>query len=176
MSGPSRAIAAAFLVSLAPPLARAQPSQIEAETGGHAGQYVDAVTTPAADKSCTILMSVARAGTLQPVTDGFQLAIDTQDDVDKPAPDYKIGWTDNGRTTFAGGHLREVTAAFQNGVLTLPNAPKYLRVELSFGPGNLAEAVVQRQCFGPQSRLVYVADNPDTGARGGDWLWYKGGR
>ncbi|HLZ83059.1 MAG TPA: hypothetical protein VKQ54_05785 [Caulobacteraceae bacterium] len=167
---------AALAVGLAGSTASAQlPNHIPEETGGHASQYVDAVLTPAGDQTCTVLLSVARAGTLQPLTNGFQLAIDTEDDVDQPAPDYKIGWTDDGRTTFAGGHLREVTASLKNGVFTLPNAPKYFRVELSLGLGHLSEAVIQRQCFGPVTQLVHVVNNPDTGVRGGDWLWNKDG-
>ncbi len=166
---------AALLISLAGSTASAQiPNDIPAETGGHASQYVDAVTTPAGDQSCTVLLSVVRAGTLQPVTEGFQLAIDTKIDVDQPAPDYKIAWQADGRTTFSGGDLREVTADFKDGVLAIPNAPKYFRVEMSFGPGNLSEAVIQRQCFGPKTQLVHVVNNPDTGVKGGDWLWNKG--
>ena len=59
----------------------------------------------------------------------------TEIDVDQPAPDYKIGWRDNGRTTFSGGHLREVTANFTDGLLGIPNAPKYFRAGDVFRTG-----------------------------------------
>ena len=148
---------------------------LAAETGGHASQYVDAVAAPVSHQSCTVLLSIVMAGTLKPVTDGFQLAIDRKVDVDHPAS-YTIGLSDDGRSTFTGGGLREVTAEFKNGVLAIPDMPKYLDVEFSFGPGSGGSALIHRQCFGPQTRLIYVVDNPDTGVKGGDWLWDKGGR
>src|ERR1700722_18549056 len=148
---------------------------LAAETGGHASQYVDAVAAPVSDQSCTVLLSIVMAGTLKPVTDGFQLAIDRKVDVDHPAS-YTIGLSDDGRSTFTGGGLREVTAEFKNGVLAIPDMPKYLDVEFSFGPGSGGSALIHRPCFGPQTRLIYVVGNPDTGGKGGDWLWDKGGR
>ena len=87
---------------------------------------------------------------------------------------YQVHLNDEGRWTFAGGALHEMTAAFKDGVLTLPDAPKYFHVEAAFGPGSGAAAVIQRQCFATQTQLVYVVDNPDAGVKGGDWLWFKG--
>ncbi len=172
-----RALAAAGLVAaLAARAAEAQPSQIAAETGGHADGYLDAVMTPATDQACAVLLSLVLAGTLKPVTDGFQFAIDQQIDVNGPRADYRIGYGENGRASFSGGGLREMTSEFKDGVLTLPNPPKYFDVEVSFGPGGGSSAVIQRQCLGPQTRLIYVIDNPDTGVKGGDWLWVKPGR
>lgn len=114
-------------------MAQAQSGQIDVETGRRASHYVDAVTTPADDQPCTVLLSVARLGTLEPVTDGFQLAIDTDLAVDKATPDYNTDWGVDGRMTFSGGHLREVTADLKAGILTLSNAPKYFQVEMSSG-------------------------------------------
>jgi len=168
-------VGAALAIGLAASTAAAQPDQIAAETGGHASQYIDAVMADISPQSCTVLLSVVRAGTLTPVTDGFQMAIDAKVDIDHPAS-YTIGIGDDGRSTFAGGGLHEVTADFKNGVLTIPDAPKYLDVEFSFGPGSGGSALIHRQCFGPQTTLIYVIDNPDTGVKGGDWLWDKGGR
>ena len=67
------------------------------------------------------------------MTDGFQRAIDTDLAGDKATPDYNTDWGVDGRVTFSGGHLREVTAGLKAGILTLSNAPKYFRVELSSG-------------------------------------------
>jgi hypothetical protein len=164
---------AAALFALPASTALAQPDQIAAETGGHASQYVDAVTADASPQACTVLLSVVRAGTLTPVTDGFQMGIDTKVDVDHPAG-YTIGLADDGRSTFAGGGLHEVTADFKDGVLTIPDAPKFFNVETTFGPGSAGSALIHRQCFGPQTKLIYVIDNPDTGVKGGDWLWFRG--
>jgi hypothetical protein len=172
---PTWRLIAALAISLAASTAQAGPDPIAAETGGHAGQYVDAVMTPAGGQSCTVLLSFVQAGTLRTLTDGFQLAIDREVNVDLPAPDYQIGINPDGRATFSGGHLHEVTADFKDGVLVIPNAPRYLHVEATFGPGHSASALIQRQCYGPQTQLIYVMDNPDTGAKGGDWLWRKGG-
>jgi hypothetical protein len=167
--------AAAALLALAASAALAQPDQIAAETGGHASQYVDAVMADVSDLPCTVLLSVVQAGTLTPVTGGFQMGIDTKVDIDHPAS-YTIGLGDDGRATFSGGGLHEVTADFKDGVLAIPDAPKYLDVETSFGPGSGGSAMIHRRCFGPQTRLIYVVDNPDTGVKGGDWLWFKGAR
>ena len=165
---------AAIVFVLAAAATAARADGLAAETGGRGDQYVDAVTAPVGDQSCTVLLSVVMAGTLAPVTDGFQLAIDPKVDIDHPAS-YTMGIGDNGRMTFSGGGLREATADFKDGVLTIPNMPKYLDVEFSFGPGSGGSALIHRQCFAPQTRLVYVVDNPDTGVKGGDWLWFKGG-
>ena len=167
------AFAIAFVMAPAPQLAR--PGDLAAETGGHAERYVDAVTTPATDQPCTVQVGFVLAGTLQSVTGGFQLAIDTQVDLDHPAA-YKIGLSEDGHSHFSGGGLHEVTADFKNGVLTLPNPPKFFDVEAAFGPGHAASALIQRHCFGAQTRLVYVLDNPQTGVEGGDWLWDRGER
>ena len=75
--------------------------------------------------------------------------------------------------TFSRGHLCVVTADLSAGILTLSNAPKYSRVEISFGLVYLSGAVIQRQCFGPHTRLIHIVSNPDTGVEGGDWLWHK---
>ena len=175
MSATLRLAAAAALVALSASAALAQPDQIAAETGGHASQYVDAVMADVSPQSCTVLLSVVRAGALAPVTDGFQMAIDAKVDIDHPAS-YTIGLGDDGRATFAGGGLREVTGDFKDGVLTISDAPKFFDVEMSFGPGSGGSALIHRQCFGPRTRLIYVVDNPDTGVKGGDWLWFKGGQ
>jgi hypothetical protein len=166
-------LAIATLITLSAAAPSAQPDQIAAETGGHASQYVDAVMADVSTQSCTVLLSVVRAGTLAVVTDGFQMAIDAKVDIDHPAS-YTIGLGDDDRATFAGGGLHEVTADFKNGVLTFPDAPKFFAVEMSFGPGSGGSALIHRQCFSPRTRLIYVMDNPDTGVKGGDWLWDKG--
>lgn len=162
-------------IALALMATTAQADPIAAETGGRASRYVDAVMAPVSEQSCTVLLSLVTAGTLAPLTDGFQLAIDTKVNIDHPAS-YTIGMGDNDRMTFSGGGLREVTGDFKGGVLTIPDMPKYLDVEFMFGPGSGGSAIIHRQCYGPETRLIYVVDNPDTGVKGGDWLWDKGGR
>jgi hypothetical protein len=120
-----------------------------------------------------VLLSFALAKTLAPLTDGFQFAVDTQIDVTQPMADYQVHPNEDGRRTFGGGHLRELTGDFKDGVLLIRNAPKYFHVEATFGPGSEAAATIQRQCYGPTTRLIYVVDNPDARVDGGDWLWVK---
>jgi hypothetical protein len=146
--------------------------RIVAETGGPASRYVDANFADPSPGSCTVLLSVVRAGDLAKLTGGFQLAVDLKLDIDHPAA-YTIGMGDDDRSTFAGGGLTEMTGAFKEGVLRIPDVPKYFDVEATFGPGAGASAVIHRVCFGPETTLLYVVDNPDTGAKGGDWLWVK---
>lgn len=81
-------------------MAQAQSSQIDVETGGRASLYVVAVTTPAGNQPGTVLLSVARLGTLEPLTDGFQRAIDTDPASDKATPDYNTDCDVDGRMTF----------------------------------------------------------------------------
>jgi hypothetical protein len=171
-----RPIAAALLASLLATAAWAQDDaqRVVAETGGPADRYVDANFADPSAGGCTVLLSVVRAGDLAKVTGGFQLALDLKIDLDHPA-DYAIGMGENGRSTFAGGALTEMTGAFKDGVLRIPNAPKYFDIEAEFGPGSGASAMIHRVCFGPETTLIYVVDNPDTGAKGGDWLWVKPG-
>ncbi|HVN00960.1 MAG TPA: hypothetical protein VMT68_12180 [Caulobacteraceae bacterium] len=162
------------LLALAAPVARAQADHIDEETGGHADRYADAVADPATDQPCDVLLSFAKAKTLEPLADGFQFAIDTTIDVTKPMADYQVHLNDEGRWTFAGAGLHELTGDFKDGVLLIKNAPKYFHVEAAFGPGGTASATIQRRCAGPQTKLIYVVDNPDAGVDGGDWLWAKG--
>lgn len=81
-------------------MAQAQSSQIDVETGGRASHYVGAVTKPAGNQPGTVLRSVARLGTLAPVRDGFQRAIDTDLAGDKATPDYNTDCDVGGRMTF----------------------------------------------------------------------------
>ena len=169
----TRLVAMALGASLAASSVCAQPNHIAEETGGHADRYADAVETPATDTPCDVLLSFALAKTLAPLADGFQFAVDTEIDVSQPMADYQVHPNDDGRWTFGGGHLRELTGDFKDGALLIKNAPKYFHVEAAFGLGSEAAATIQRQCYAPVTRLIYVVDNPDAGVDGGDWLWVK---
>jgi hypothetical protein len=173
MAGWGLAAAAALGSALAASSAMAQPSHIADETGGRAADYADAVAEPATDQTCDVRFSFVRAKTLEPLTDGFQFAIDTEIDVTQPMADYRTEVNADGRWTFGGGHLRELTGDFKDGALLVRNAPKYFHVEAAFGPGHTSSATIQRRCAGLTTRLVYVVDNPDAGVDGGDWLWVK---
>lgn len=155
--------------------APAQPTEAEriaAATGGNAAGYANAIMPPASKNACTVLFKVVEAGTLKPVTSGFQAAIDTQVDVDH-MPSYSMGIGQGGRVTFSGGHLHEVTGQMQNGVLRIENAPPQFNMELAFGTGGDSSALIYRQCFSPETTLLFVVKNRQKLSDGGDWLWVK---
>lgn len=150
---------------------------IASETGGKAEDYAQAFLPPAAESTttCSVLVKMVKAGTLEQITSGFQIAVDTTYDVDHP-PHYVTGVVDNGRATFSGGGIRELTAQLQNGTLRLDNVPKYFEIETRWANGGDSEALIYRQCFGAQTTLLFVMKDPANLGAGGDWLWVKGKR
>jgi hypothetical protein len=152
-----------------------EAERIAAETGGNAQDFADAMMPPPSKSACSVALRVVHAGSMEPVT-GFQIAIDTtRNDVDHP-PHYTMGLGANGRRTFSGGGLHEATAQLRNGVLVIENAPPQFDVELAFGKAGDSSALIYRQCFAPQTALLFVVKNPDKLSDGGDWLWVKSGK
>jgi hypothetical protein len=47
---------------------------------------------------------------------------------------------------------------------------------LSCRKGGSSDALIYRQCFGPQTTLVLVVKNPNQLSDGADWLWRKSGK
>lgn len=121
---------------------------------------------------CTVLFRVVRAGSMMPVTSGFQTAIDLTVDQNHP-PDYTIGITPEGLVSFAGGGLHEVTSDFRDGVLRIENAPKQFEIDTEFGTAGSGHALIFRQCFAPETTLLFVVRNPGRLSDGGQWLWVK---
>jgi hypothetical protein len=150
-----------------------EAERIAVETGGNAADFVNAITAPPSRNTCTVLFRIVRAGTMQPIATGIQVAIDLTLDIEHP-PHYVIGLGD--RATFAGGGLHEVTAQLQNGVLRIDNAPQYFTLDIFLGKGGDSSAMIHRQCAAAQSVLLYVVKNPDQPSEGGDWLWVKSGK
>ena len=149
-----------------------EAERISAETGGNAGNYANAIMPPASKNACAVLFKVVEAGTLKPLSSGFQAAIDTQVDVNH-MPSYSMGIGQGGRVTFSGGHLHEVTNQMQNGVLHIDNAPPQFNMELAFGQSGDSSALIYRQCYGPETTLLFVVKNRQKLSDGGDWLWVK---
>ena len=158
----------------APPVPT-EAEQIAAETSGNAQDYAQAIMPPASKNSCSIEFKVVHAGSLQPIAEGFQVAIDTTVDVDHPAS-YVMGLSNTGRTTFSGGGLHEVTGQMRNGALVIRNIPGVLDMEVTFGKGGASSALIYRQCFTPQTTLLLVVKNPDKLSDGARWLWVKSGK
>jgi hypothetical protein len=121
-------------------------------------------------------LRVVRAGSMAPVTSGFQVAVDKTVDLDHPAS-YQMRIGSGGRATFSSGGLKEVTSQLQNGVLHIDDAPLHFDLEMAFGNGGSSSALIHRQCFGPQTVLLYVVGNPDKLSDGTNyWLWVKSGK
>jgi hypothetical protein len=154
------------------PRPSSEAEQIAAETRGNAKDYADAIMPPASNNSCSMLFKVVRTGSLEVVTGGYQVAIDTTVNVEHPA-NYVMGVGPGGRSTFSGGGLHEVTSQVRNGVLRIDNVPAQFDMELAFGKGGAGSALIYRQCYGPQTTLLLVVKNLDKLSDGARWLWVK---
>lgn len=130
---------------------------------------------PETAAGCTVLFRVVRAGSLEPLTSGFQTAIDLAVDPARP-PRYILGVGSEGHVTFAGGELHEVTEEFRNGVLRIEHAPAQFEVDTEFGNGGSGHALVYRRCYAPETTLLFVVNNPDQLDAGGQWLWVRSGK
>lgn len=144
-------------------------------TGGNPTDYEDAIYPPN-EKSgtCTVVLRVVKAVTMEPIPSGFQIALD-MNLANEPAPSYQIGAGANGHATFSGGGLHEVTGQIRNGVLRIPNPPEKFHVEISFGDAGQSSADLYRQCFGPETVLLYAIKNPANLVDGTEWLWVRSG-
>jgi hypothetical protein len=154
------------------PPAPTEAEKIAADTGGNAQDYANAIMPPASKNACTVLFKVVHAGSMAPITTGFQVAIDTTVDIEHPA-NYVMGMSNTGRVTFSGGGLHEITGQMHNGVVQLGNVPAQFDMELAFGKGGDSSALIYRQCFAPQTTLLLVVKNPDKLSDGAHWLWLK---
>lgn len=160
------------------PKAPTEDEQIAAETGGRAGDYVRAIMAPRANnaKGCSVLVRMVKAGTMEPITSGFQLAVDVTYDVNHP-PSYVRGTGPNGKETVSGGGIRDVTTLMKNGAYRIDNPPTYFNLESYWGNAGDAFALIYTQCFGPpQSTLLFVVKDPSNVGKGGDWLWARSGK
>ncbi len=165
------ALPAACAGAVPPPT---ESEQIAALTGGNAGDFVKAMP-PASPNACTVLFRVVQAGSMAPITSGFQVAIDRTIDVNH-MPSYTMGMGTNGHVTFGGGGLHEETANLRNGVLRIENAPAQFYLDTAFGNAGESSNLIYRQCFGPQTVLLYVVKNPAKISDGAEWLWVKSGK
>lgn len=152
-----------------------EAERIAAQTGGKEGDFVDAIRAKSSPNTCPVVFRVVHAGTMTPITSGFQLAIDRTAD-DNSAGKYSLASTADGHMTFSGGGLREVTGQLQNGAMHLPGPPAQFYLEVAFGKGGEGGALIHRQCFGSPSVLVLVVKNSEKITDGAEWLWVKSGK
>jgi hypothetical protein len=168
----------ASCTALGLPKVSVEDERVAAETAGHAGDYVRAIGVPEMNsaKGCPVVVRVVKAGTMEPITSGFQLAVDLTYDVNHP-PSYVRGTGPNGKETVSGGGIRDVTALMKNGAYRIDNPPAYFNVESYWGDAGDAFALIYTQCFGPrESVLLFVVKDPSSLGKGGDWLWAKSGK
>jgi hypothetical protein len=149
--------------------------QLAADTAGHVADYSSALQEKPSPNSCSVNIRAVKAGSLEPITSGFQIAIDTTYKVED-RPHYTMGVGDNGIESFSGGGLHELTGQLHNGALRIDNVPPYFYVMTHFGKGGDESALVYRQCLGPTAVLVILVRDPSDLAKGGEFLWAKSGK
>jgi hypothetical protein len=120
--------------------------KIAAITGGAGSDYAFANKGEPTNGGCMILFHVVRAGSMTPITSGFQV--------------------------FADG--KEVPV-LPNGLTRLLNMPKQFNLEVRIPSGG-GTAPIFRQCNKPQTTLLLVADWGKPGALVWEWLWVKSGK
>jgi hypothetical protein len=125
-------------------------------TNDDASNYVRAVTSPEGKDSCTMLYKVVQAGTMQPITTGITVSVDIGN---------------------VGGSRHKISANGGAGVYRIANIPANFDIETDFGDSaGTSFALIHRQCFGPETVLLYVIKNPAKATDGGDYLWVKSGK
>ena len=165
------ALPAACAPSAEPPTA---DQQIAALTGNDPAFFQNALIGPASAETCAVNFRIVQAGSLTPITAGFQAAVDLTVDP-KNLPHYIVGQDPDGHVEFGGG-LHEVTASFKGGALRLEHPPAQFEIDAEFGNAGAGHALLFRQCTGPESTLLFVVRNPARLSDGGLWLWLKPGK
>jgi len=120
--------------------------KIAAITGGPGSDYAFANKGDPTGGGCMVLFHVVRAGSMTPVTSGFQVFVDG----------------------------KQITV-LPNGLTRLLNMPKQFIMDVRVPSGG-ATAPIFRQCNKPQTTLLLVAKNWDKLGEGADWLWVKSGK
>ena len=155
------------------------PSELAAdETGDDGANYENGSTGPGSKDSCSVVLRTVEAKTMTPITH-IQVAIDTQYNQDDPTPPhYVFGVGTDGTSTYAGGHVREITKAVHNGAVSLGTPPPYFMVGVNLiRPGTGADlGLVYRKCFAPTQVLLYVVKDYGKSTESGDYLWVKSGK
>jgi hypothetical protein len=155
------------------------PTELMAdETGDNGANYINGSTGPGSKNSCSVVLRVVEARTMKPITH-IQVATDTQYNQDDPTPPhYVFGVSNDGTSTYAGGHVREITSAVRNGTVSLGTPPPYFMLGVNLiRPGHGADmGLVYRQCFAPTQVLLYVVKDYGQSDESGDYLWVKSGK
>lgn len=146
-----------------------------AETGDNGANFEAASKGPGSPNSCTMVLRVVRAGTMEPVTK-YQVALDLNIDLEHP-PHQEFGVSSADHpASFSGGAIKEYTSQLRNGILRVPNISMVFDLEFAFGGAGMSGGYMYRHCSGPETVLLYVLKNPDKISEGGDWMWVKSGK
>jgi hypothetical protein len=153
-----------------------EEEKLAALTGSDGKDFVRIESTTATTGSCAVLFKVVKAGTMEPITHGFQVAADLLV-ATEGTPSYVFGVGGPGPATFKGGGIHEVTSQLRNGVLRLDNAPAKFALAVDFGSNGSADAdMIYRQCYAPQTVLLLVVKDTAKISDGADWIWVKSGK
>jgi hypothetical protein len=115
--------------------------------------YVRAVYSADGPDSCNVTYKVVQAGTMKPIPPTLSVKVDI------------------------GGAMHPLVSPTHNGVYRIPNVPPNFNIETSFGDSSGDSfALIHRQCFGPETVLLYVIKNPAKATDGGDYYWVKSGK
>jgi hypothetical protein len=169
------AVPANCAAAAAAPRVPTEADAIAALTGDNPQDFVKAIYGPGSQNSCSMLFRVVKAGSMEPIVSGYQVGVDLIV-ATEPTPSYKIGIGTNGHSTYSGGGLHEVTSQIRNGVLRLDNIPAQFEMDVEFGTAGSSSANIYRQCFAPQTVLLFVVKNPANIGEGGEFLWVKSGK
>ncbi len=148
------------------------------ETGDDGTNYVNGSNGPGSKNSCSVVLRTVEARSMKPIAH-IQVAIGTQYNQDDPTPPhYVFGVGNDGTSTYAGGHVREITGAVHNGAVSLGTPPPYFMLGVNLiRPGQGADlGLVYRQCFAPKQVLLYVVKDYGQSTESGDYLWVKSGK
>ncbi len=171
--------ASVFTIPVACAGALSAPTEAErlaTVTGDKAENFANAIMGPGSKASCSVALRIVKAGSMEPVTSGIQVAVDRSVDLQHPAS-YQTGISKEGHYTYSGGGIQELTAQMRNGVLRMDNVPAQMQVDVAFGNGGDASALIYRQCVAPVTVLMLVVKNPRNLSDGpADWLWVKSGK
>jgi hypothetical protein len=150
---------------------------IRDETGDDPANYVNGMYGPGSKNSCSIVLKVVQAGTLAPITQRTQVAIDTSFNQNNP-PHYMYGVGQDGTMTYSGGNIREITNLMHSGTARLGLPPAYFNLDVNIvRPGHAGwDGQVYRQCFAPTQVLLYVVKDFNQPTEGVDLLWVKSGK
>ncbi len=164
----------AACAGLKPPPTAAQ--LIADETGDDPANYVSN-TGPGTKNSCSVVLRVVNAKTMTPISH-IQVVIDTAVFPDNSPPAYTMGVSDDGTTSYSGGHVMEITNRVHNGVVRLGLPPDHfmlgVNIPLPHHGGGIG--LVYRQCFAPTTVLLDVVKDYGKDDQSQDLLWVKAGK